>query len=123
LRQWLAIAQKLAASDQGNDTWQRDVAIADYKIADALIASKNANDAVASYQKGLDIEEKLAAADPGNTDWQRDLFLTYDRISGVLSSEGKRDEARAAMLKAEPICIKLAAIVPTTPIGNSRRRS
>ena len=63
-RDSLAIAQKLAAQDPSNTTWQRDLAVSLNKVGDVLQAQGQGADALQAYRDSLAIAPKAGGAGP-----------------------------------------------------------
>ena len=88
-RDSLTIAQKLAAQDPSNTTWQRDLSVSFNNVGDVLQAQGQGADALQAYRDSLTIRQKLAAQDPSNTTWQRDLSLSFNNVGDVLQAQGE----------------------------------
>jgi tetratricopeptide (TPR) repeat protein len=63
------IFERLAKADPSNTGWQRDLAVAQEKIAYIQQAQGDLVTALTSHQASHDIFERLAKADPSNTRW------------------------------------------------------
>jgi tetratricopeptide (TPR) repeat protein len=84
----------LAAEAAGDPTLQLELATAYEKLADLQGAYRqsnlgDANGAIASYRKALDIRSSLLATRPSDLDLRRDLLRNYGKLGEVLS--GARD--------------------------------
>jgi non-specific serine/threonine protein kinase/serine/threonine-protein kinase len=98
----------LSAETEGDDSLQRERAIAYQRIGDVLGLPTRPNlgrtaEALMSYTKALDIEKKLVARDPENRTVQADLAGIYNGICQVQQSSGHFRESLGACLNAERI--------------------
>ena len=114
----LTIRAKLAASDAGNATWQRDLCGELEQRRRRVDAAGKVEEALASYRQSLAIIEKLAATDPGNPQWLRFLTIGENKSGDILADAGKWDEALEAYRKGLAIRQRLAAADP----GNADRQ-
>ncbi len=111
-RDGLAIAERLAASDPGNASWQRDLSVFHDKIGDVLVAQGNLPEALKSFRDGLAIAERLAKSDPGNASWQRNLSVFHDRVGNVQVAQGNLPEAQTSYRQSLAIADRLAKSDP-----------
>lgn len=95
-RKSLAIAERLAAADPANATWQNDLSMARINLGDALFDEGNLNAALKAYQDSVAIFDRMPKGQTGTIDWQRRLGPAYERIGGVLVTQGKLPEALKA---------------------------
>jgi tetratricopeptide (TPR) repeat protein len=99
----LAIAQKLAAADPSNTTWQRDLSVSFEKVGNVFQDQGQLAEALKAYQDGLAIAQKLAAADPSNTTWQIDLVVSFWKTSSSIhvttefDKQGAQDKLNRAL--------------------------
>jgi tetratricopeptide (TPR) repeat protein len=89
----LAISERLAASDPGSVRRQMDLWGILSKLGDALTREGQHGQALAWYQRGLNIAETLNASDPRNTELRRNLATSLERMFRALHSDGKREQA------------------------------
>ena len=66
-RAGLAIAERLAAADPSNASWQRDLSVSHNKLGDVLVAQGQLAEALAAYRASQAIFERLAAERPATT--------------------------------------------------------
>ena len=95
----MAITQKLAAADPGNDEGQRDLAVSYDKIGDTEKAQGNLAAALTSFQADMAIAQKLAAADPGNSEWQLDFVISCWKVGNSKGDFLKSAERRAILVR------------------------
>ncbi len=69
----LAIFESLANADRSNAIAARSLAISYGQIGDTLRLGLRPREAVAMYQKALDIQRGLATRDPENAQAQKDI--------------------------------------------------
>ena len=104
----LAIRERLAAADAESPLWQKEIEVSQNKIADILLRTGARDDAIARYQKALDIAEKLVRQKPDDTDLQSDVAYCYVKM-GDLRAPSDRAAARDFYRKSLAIRDKLAA--------------
>src|SRR4029077_6832342 len=63
--------------------WQKEIEVSQNKIADILLRSGARDDAIARYQKAMDIAEKLVAQKPDDADLQSDAAYCYVKMGDV----------------------------------------
>jgi tetratricopeptide (TPR) repeat protein len=83
----------IAATDADNNGWQRDLAVADEHIGDALDDLNRFEEALAAYQESFRLSKVLAARGPNIFIWQRDLVLIINRLADTLLSLSRPEEA------------------------------
>jgi tetratricopeptide (TPR) repeat protein len=105
--------ERLAKSDPGNSGWQRDLSVAQGFVAIILDAQGNLSEALAGYQRTLEIQARLAKSDPGNAGWQRDLSVSYNKVGDVLKEQGTLPEALNAYRDSLVIAERLAKSDPS----------
>ncbi len=86
---WPGSISRLAKSDPGNASCQRDLSVSYTKIGDVLVAQGNLPEALKTYQDSLAIVDRLAKSDPGNALWQRDLSVSNERLGDVFFCAGQ----------------------------------
>ncbi|MFI4994240.1 MAG: tetratricopeptide repeat protein [Hyphomicrobiales bacterium] len=111
-RDGLAIRERLATSDPGNASWQRDLSVSHDKTGDVLVAQGNLPEALKSFRDGLAIAERLARSDPANASWQRNLSVFHDRVGDVLMAQGDVAEALKTFREGLAIAERLAKSDP-----------
>jgi hypothetical protein len=79
----LAIAERLAQSDPGNASWQRDLAISYAHLASVYRRSKDRGKALAALRQGKAIMDRLVKLAPDNVGWQRDLAWLDQQIAAL----------------------------------------
>ena len=92
----LAISRRLAEQDPSNAGWQRELAMAQRRVADVLQAQGKLEAAQAAYGESLTISRQLVEQDPGNGGWQRELAMDQRRVGDVLKAQGKLEAAQVA---------------------------
>jgi tetratricopeptide (TPR) repeat protein len=90
----LGDAQRRAAADPHNATWQGDLAAAYHKLGEVAVTSGKLDDARAWFDKALAIRKALTATDASNADWQRDLAASYQKLGEVAVDTGKLNDAQ-----------------------------
>jgi predicted negative regulator of RcsB-dependent stress response len=100
------------ATARRQDPEGRDVAAAQDRRGDVLVAQGEGAAALAAYRAGMAIRERLAAADPANAEWQRDLSISRNKIGDVLVAQGEGAAALAAYRAGMAIAERLAAADP-----------
>jgi tetratricopeptide (TPR) repeat protein len=103
---------RLAKSDPGNASWQRDLAVCYNKVGDVQAEQGDLPAALTSYQADLSIMERLAKSDAGNAGWQDGLSVSYDRVGEVQVSQGNLAGALTAFQAAFAIRDRLAKSDP-----------
>ena len=101
----LAIAERLAAADPNNASWQRDLSVSYDRVGDVLSMQGRLDDALAAYRASLAIRERLAAAEPDRADYQRDIVVSLAKLSNA----GVSPDATEALTRALRIVENLAA--------------
>ena len=114
-RALLATAERLAAGDPTNASWQRDLSVSHEKVGDALLAQGDLAGALRAYRNSLAIRERLAAGDPTNASWQHDLAVTHVRMGDVLLRQGDAAEAALAYGSALTTFRHLVDLNPANP--------
>jgi tetratricopeptide (TPR) repeat protein len=107
-----AIAERLAKSDPGNDSWQRDLSVAYEDVGDVQVAQGDHAGALTSYRDVLAIRDRLAKSDPGSAFRQRDLSVAYERLGDVLRVQGDLAGALASYRDGLAIRDRLAKFNP-----------
>jgi tetratricopeptide (TPR) repeat protein len=107
-----SIAERLAKSDPGNPSWQRELAVSYGKVGEVLVAQGNLPEALASHQASLAIMDGLTKSDPGNPDWQRELAVSYAKIGDVQQRQHNLPAALAAYQAGQAIFERLAKADP-----------
>jgi tetratricopeptide (TPR) repeat protein len=107
-RSALAIRERLAAADAGSALWQKEIEVSQNKIADILLRTGARDDAIARYQKALDIAQKLLAQKPDDADLQSDIAYCYVKM-GDVKAPNDRAAARDFYQKSLVIRAKLLA--------------
>ena len=123
----LAIAERLAAADGNNASWQRDLSVSHNKIGDVQVAQGSLSAALDSYRASLAIAQRLAGGRWNNAGWQRDLLVSHNKIGDVLRAQGNLSDALAAHEKSLLIVQSLADRFPDHPqfqsdVAFTRRR-
>jgi tetratricopeptide (TPR) repeat protein len=83
-REAFAIDQHLAATDPSNAAWQRELAVAHYKLGQAYKGMGNEENAQSSYRSAVEAMSRAVAMSPGTVGWKQDL----DNLKSWLSSGG-----------------------------------
>lgn len=104
----LAIARRLANTDQGNTDWQRDIAIALGRTGDLKLSAGDVQGALAAHDEGLAVKRRLAAIDAANTEWQRDVEGSLWAIGAVKLRQDDLKGALAAFEESLIIARRLA---------------
>jgi len=107
-RDALAIRERLAAAAPGAPDPARQLALAHYKLARALVSS-DVSSAPEQYRDGLAIAAELVARDPGDA-WSQHLLLVGDLGVGTVFG-GQGDAARAAELYRDAVTIGESLVV------------
>jgi tetratricopeptide (TPR) repeat protein len=94
--EYLSISERLAADDPGNDSKQREIAVARNRVGSVWETQGRYAEAQAAYEASLAINKRLTDQDPDNTRWQRDLAVTYSRLGTVFAAQNHLAEAREA---------------------------
>ncbi len=100
-RKALAIAEKLPKSDAAD----RELALANYKLADAVALSGNGKEALERYGKARQIYTDLRARNPSDPQYLKLLMQVWDRIAST-QHQWMGDEAGA--LQSYQHCLELA---------------
>src|SRR5207244_12202051 len=100
------IAQRLAARDPANATWQRDYELAQGGAGDDRQEAGDLDGALRLYQGSLTIAQTLAARDAANRDWQHDLGNALDRIGNL--DLARNDAAGALAVYQRALQLRLA---------------
>jgi hypothetical protein len=72
-RDSLAIAGRLAKSDPGNASWQRDLSVSHSNLASVFKKKGEAKKALDALREGHAIISRLAVLSPENAVWKSDL--------------------------------------------------
>jgi tetratricopeptide (TPR) repeat protein len=107
-RNALAIRERLADADAASPLWQKEIEVSQNKIADILLRTGAQDDAVARYEKAMDIAEKLVAQKPDDADLQSDVAYCYVKMGDIRASND-RAAARDFYRKGLAIRAKLVA--------------
>jgi tetratricopeptide (TPR) repeat protein len=107
-----AIFERLAKSDPGKASWQRDLSIFYGKVGDVQVAQGNLPAALTSYEAKLAVAERLAKSDPGNASWQRDLSVSYEKLGDLQVAQGHLPEALTSYQASLAIRERLAKSDP-----------
>ncbi|MEQ1717046.1 MAG: ATP-binding protein, partial [Hyphomicrobium sp.] len=94
---------KLAEAEDGNTRWQRNLALAQDRIANSLIQEGNLKVALQTYRESLNIKERLHAIDSANTTWQRELALGYLNFAHIRVTETALPAALRIYKKAQVV--------------------
>ncbi|MGE5778519.1 MAG: hypothetical protein ACM30D_04330 [Hyphomicrobiales bacterium] len=106
----LAIAERLAAADPSNLSWQLFLSARHFNVGDVLALQGQLDAALDAYTESLAIAERLAKADPGNASCQRDLFVSYSKLGLI---EEQKGSPASYYSNAEKIIRELARLDPT----------
>jgi tetratricopeptide (TPR) repeat protein len=107
-RDGLAIAERLAAAEQGNIRFQRDLSVSNERIGDVLLAQGELDAALDQYRASLARMAPFRDADPADTDLQRFTSVTLNKIGDVLVAKGNLAEALASYREGLAIVDRLA---------------
>ena len=83
----LSYAEGLAAQDEKNADWQRDISVSYNRVGDVQQLQGDSA-ALKSYLNSLAIADRLAKSAPGNALWQRDISVSYNRVGDVQQLQG-----------------------------------
>lgn len=111
--EYLAIFERLVATDRSNIYWQRELAIAHSKIGDIYQKQGRPDDALAAFHKDLAITQRLTKIAPSTAGWQRELAVAHCEIGGIHHEQGRLDDAVAAFRKDLAISRRLAKSAPS----------
>ncbi len=114
----LAIAQRLNATDSGNNKWQHDLVVAHELIGDVLAEQGRLDEALTNYRAAVAVGERLTVADPDDARWQGALAGSHNKVGDMLRDQGRLDETLASYRAGLAIRERLAAADP----GNSGRQ-
>jgi hypothetical protein len=83
-REYLAIFQRLAATDPSNVGWQRDLALAHNKLGQAFQDIGDEKNAQSSYRSAVEAMEWAIAMSPGTVMWKQELrnLKSWLRLGG-----------------------------------------
>jgi tetratricopeptide (TPR) repeat protein len=93
----LEIREKLAAGDQTNTEWQRDLSVSHNKIGDVQSDQGDPPSALSSYKQCLEIAQKLAARAPANTQWKTNLVISLWKLASILEQQGTPQKREAGV--------------------------
>ncbi|MER2635695.1 MAG: hypothetical protein ABTQ30_17770, partial [Rhizobiaceae bacterium] len=82
------IAERLAAADPGNASWQRDLAVSHNRIGSLAAKGGERLAAGEAYGRARDILTRLTALDPSNATWRNDLAWVEWQLNAI-SGEAK----------------------------------
>ena len=108
----LAIVERLARTEPGNDEWRRGMAVSLSKIGDIQVAQGDQAAARTSYQESHAIFERLAEADPDNSERLRDLSISHNAVGDFLQQQG---DVPAALLSYRASLAIAARLVSADP--------
>ncbi|MBD20158.1 MAG: hypothetical protein CMM37_03855 [Rhodospirillaceae bacterium] len=89
----LKVKERLAALNIVSTDAQREVAMANSQLADALIENKEYLRAINLFEKSLEVLETIIKRNPNNTENLRDIIVSLNRLGGALEKIGKFDSA------------------------------
>ena len=112
----LGIAERLAASDPRNTTWQRDLSVSLNKLGDLASAQGDAAGALKRHSERLEITERLAESDPANATWQRDLYVSHMKLGKLAAAQPDSASALRHFTRAKEISERLAAGDPACAV-------
>ena len=116
----LGIAERLAASDPRNTTWQRDLSVSLNKLGDLASAQGDAAGALKRHSERLEITERLAESDPANATWQRDLYVSHMKLGKLAAAQPDSASALRHFTRAKEISERLAAGDPACAVLAAR---
>tara|TARA_B100000676_G_scaffold295817_1_gene335443 strand:+ start:1292 stop:2818 length:1527 start_codon:yes stop_codon:yes gene_type:complete len=93
LENGLKVKERLAALNPASNNAQREVAMANSQLADALMENKEYLRALNLFEKSLGILENIIQRNPKNTETLRDIIVSLNRLGGALEKLGNFDSA------------------------------
>ena len=111
-RQALAIDERLAGLDPGNNGYQRNLGVSYRRLAGVARDTGNTGEAERLNRQSVAITERLTELDPGNTDFQRDLSVSYNRLGDLAGDAGDTGEAERLYRQALAIAERLVGLDP-----------
>ena len=96
----LEIRERLFEANPESAQAARDVSFSLERLGDFLTRRGKAGDAdqaLAHYQRGLEIRERLLGANPESAQAARDVSLSLNKLGGFLTSRGKAGDADQAL--------------------------
>jgi tetratricopeptide (TPR) repeat protein len=99
----------LMEQNPSNLGWQRELAVAHYRVGSVLQAQGKLSEAQAAFEEYLRVSRRLADQDPG---WQRELAVALVRVARVQSGEGDHSAALRLYEEASQIFATMAGTSP-----------
>jgi tetratricopeptide (TPR) repeat protein len=103
-REFLAIMQKLASRNPGDEQWQKELSTGYDRVGDVLQSVGELDGALDSYQQRLDLVRRNNLAD---TYWQWGEAISRMNIGDILLAKGQLDAASAQFRELQSITNKL----------------
>jgi hypothetical protein len=88
LEKGLQVNVRLAAQDPANAQTQRDVAISQSRLADAMVEAGDLANAIPRFEQSLTISERLAEQNPLSAEALRDVAVSLNRLGDALANTG-----------------------------------
>jgi len=88
LEKGLRVNERLAAQDPANAQTQRDVAISQSRLADAMVEAGDLANAIPRFEQSLAISERLAEQNPLSAEALRDVAVSLNRLGDALANTG-----------------------------------
>ena len=95
---------RLAKSDPGNASWQRDLSGSYDRVGGAQVDQGDLVGALKSYRDSLAIRDVWRKSDRSNTGWQRNLAVSYSKLADVYRRSNDRDNELAAPRRDKRSC-------------------
>ncbi len=106
------VLEQRAIESSTGSFWRRDLAMAQDRIGDVLVAQGKLSQALKEYHESLTIREALVEVDPTNTDWQGRLSVSHVNVGDILIAQGKLTEALNSFREGLAIKDRLARADP-----------
>ncbi len=92
-QQAMRLMEDLVRGFPRDKDYQRQLAVAQSRVAKDMLAQGQYSPALELYRAGLTTMERLAASDPGRGETQRDVSFAQMQIGGVFAAQGQPDTA------------------------------
>ncbi len=108
----IGLLSKLAATNPGTETLQRDLGISLNKLGEIYQTAGRAEAAREQFEVSLEIRKKLAADNPGSETLQREVSMSLHNLGNLYRSLGQAETAREHFAAGLEITQKLAVANP-----------
>jgi tetratricopeptide (TPR) repeat protein len=115
LRKSLALRERIAASDPGDMTMQREIAVACSLLGEALHRFERDAEAREAYRRAVAILRSVAASDPENLRWRHDLSIGCRRLGEAERLARQHDDASTFLRAATQLGETLVEADPANP--------